>query len=145
MMAVAMTAAVDQESTQAAVTDGAAGEVVLRADGLAKTFRLGWRLFHFNARFVPPCAPSAKSPRSVAVRFQQLARIDMDFHLSHGVMLLPICARPGTAVGFRPVDVDTYQARTVCIQARGMCKSLFRDKGCRNRNSGTGMRSFGTN
>jgi len=42
MMALAMTAPLDNGSTPGAATDGAAGEVVLRAAGLAKTFRLGF-------------------------------------------------------------------------------------------------------
>src|SRR5260370_40184880 len=33
--------------------------------------------------------------------------------------------------GSRTVDIDTYQAHTVCILARDVCKGLFRVMGCR--------------
>jgi hypothetical protein len=57
----------------------------------------------------------------------------MDFDFSHGVMLLSFCARPCG----RTVDVDTYQALTVCILARDVCKSPFQIMGRQNRTPAT--------
>jgi hypothetical protein len=60
-----------------------------------------------------------------AVCFQQLSRIVMDFDFSHGAMLLSFCRDRELQSGSGTVDVDTYQAHTVCILALDVCKSPF--------------------